>query len=309
MRETTFRALLGIVCLGCAGQAPIPKRAVPDAPAPPRGVPAGEVVVARASSVPMPRERPELGQAFAEQRVSGTIALLDSADNILTCSDVARCTKPVLPASTFKIVNSIVALENDLVSDPETLLPWDGAEYSVAEWNQDLTLRTAMRVSCVPCFQALARKIGSERMADWLARLKYGNQDTSGGIDRFWLSGGLRVSPVEQIDFLRRLVEEELQIRPRTLEIVQEILTLDVTQEHLLRGKTGLARKPEAPALTAWFVGWVERGSRRVYFATLIDDAPVEVDVVPLRRRITERVLSELGILPAGDTEGREADR
>lgn len=255
-----------------------------------------------AGGAAVPRERPELGQVFTAAGVKGTIALFDTADGVLACSDVARCGKAVLPASTFKIANSMIALETGVVEDAETRLPWDGRQYQVPAWNQDHTLRTAMQVSCVPCFREIARKIGPERMADWLVRLDYGNHDMSGGPDRFWLSGGLRISPLQQIDFLRRLDGNKLPIGERTAEIVRDILTLDVGPEHVLRGKTGSALPPEEPMFAAWFVGWLELAERRVYFATLIDEAPAGLDVLPLRRRLTERVLSDLGLLPADRT-------
>jgi beta-lactamase class D len=141
----------------------------------------------------------------------------------------------------------MIALETGVVEHQDTVLPWDGQHYPVEAWNQDNTLRTAIQVSCVPCFQAIARKIGPERMAEWVSRLDYGNRDVSGGVDRFWLAGGLRISPLQQLDYLRRLAENELPISERTAEIVLDIITLDVGPTHVLRGKTGLSMPPDEP--------------------------------------------------------------
>jgi beta-lactamase class D len=135
-------------------------------------------------------------------------------------------------------------------------------------------------------------------MSEWVKRLDYGNGDTSGDVDRFWLSGKLRISPVQQIEFLRRFDAGKLPISARTAEIVQDLITLDVGQNHVLRGKTGLSGSPQA-LLTAWFVGWLELGERRVFFATLIDEVSPEVNVLPVRRRVTESVLRALNLLPA----------
>lgn len=248
---------------------------------------------------PGPIARPEWRVYFDEAHVAGTIAVYDSADGKLACSDVALCAEPALPASTFKIANTMIGLETQVLEDAETKMPWDGKEYAVPEWNQDNTLRTALRVSCVPCFQAVAQKVGAARMKDWVDRLDYGNHDISGGIDQFWLTGGLRISPLQQIDFLRRFEEGKLAISPRTSEIVHDVLTLDVGQEHVLVGKTGLLQDPNSEKLTAWFVGFVELGKRHVFFATLINHVDAGVDVKPLRRRVTERVLRTIGALPA----------
>lgn len=294
--------------LSCAANPP-PRVETPSSPASPGGASAASAADASAAAQGSPRERPELGQAFAAERVQGTIALFDSADGVLTCSDVARCKKAVVPASTFKIANSMIALETAVMNDAESPLPWDGKQYTAPDWNQDHTLRTAMRVSCLPCFQGIARKVGQERMADWVSRLQYGNRDISGGIDRFWIWGGMRISPLEQVDFLRRFEAGKLPISARTAEIVRDILTLDVGPEHVLLGKTGMATPPDAPGMAAWFVGWVEVGKRRVFFATLIDEAPLGIDVMPIRRRVTEKILGDLGVLPRDrtrETPGKE---
>ena len=278
---------------GCAHRQaapPVAPEATPSAP---------QSAAAPAASTSGPLERAEWRPLFEAQHVSGTIAVYDSNDGKLACSDVALCTRPVLPASTFKIANTMIGLETSVLEDAETKMPWDGKDYAVADWNHDNTLRTAIRVSCVPCFQAVAREVGAARMKEWVDRLDYGNRDISGGIDQFWLRGGLRISPIQQIDFLRRFDENKLPISHRTSEIVHDVLTLDVGPEHVLIGKTGLQEPPNSEQLTAWFVGFVELGKRRVFFATLINHADAGIDVKPLRRRVTESVLRSIGALPA----------
>jgi beta-lactamase class D len=252
------------------------------------------LLLACACAPARPAERPDLRRYFDAERVGGTIALLDSRDDSLTCSDVALCQRRFLPASTFKITNSIIALETGVVQGPETPLPWDGQTYPVPDWNRDHTLASAMRVSCVPCFRDVARKIGPERMQDWLTRLDYGNRDGSGGDELFWLRGRIRISPLEQVEFVRRLERGELPIHAHTRDVVLDVLRL----EGGLYGKTGSTGPEDPPPAIGWFVGFVAQGDRRVYFATLIDSHPAEVDIKPLRRGITERVLESIGALP-----------
>lgn len=226
------------------------------------------------------------------------MALFDSQTGKLACSDPQRCERGYSPASTFKIANTIIGLETGVIEDSETVFKWDGVERWSPEWNRDNTLRKAVQVSCVPCFQQVARGVGEARMHDWLHRLGYGNEDSSGKLDFFWLGGPLRITPFQQIDFLRRLDGARLPISERTLDIVRDVFTLDVGPDHVLRGKTGFAGPPEQPSDVGWFVGYVELGERRVFFATVIDGHPPDVDVVKLRRPLTERVLRELGMLP-----------
>ena len=290
---------LGALSIGlaaCSAAAPQPAASQSlNGPSSSRAAPATASAEARTPNVV---ELPALQAYFAEARATGAIALYDSAKGKLECSDLTLCDRAVLPASTFKIPSALIAIEDQVVEDSETLLRWDGQPRSVPEWNQDQTLRAAIRVSCVPCFQRIARSIGPERMQDWVTRFGYGNHDTRGGIDRFWLTGELRISPLQQIDFLRRLEGGKLPVSARTSEIVLDMLALDVGREHVLRGKTGLTRPPESQTLVGWFVGWVELAERRVFFATLIDGVAPDVDVVPLRRRLTEHILHAQGALP-----------
>ncbi len=244
-----------------------------------------------------PRERPELAEHLKAEGLTGVIALADG-DGSPVCSDVRKCTRRYLPASTFKIANAMIGLETGVVSDPESKLPWDGKEYSNPDWNRDHTLRSAVQVSCFPCFQQIARAVGEPRMREWLDKLNYGNHDMSGGLDRFWLMGGLRISPLEQVEFLRRFARGELPISGRTAEYVRDLITLDVATGYVLYGKTGSAAPPEYELEIGWLVGFVEQGVRRVYFATLIDGHGEGVDVKSARRRATERVLRAEGYLP-----------
>mgnify|MGYP000367033694 CR=1 FL=1 len=242
-------------------------------------------------------ELPELRAEFEAERVRGTIALFDTKDGVLRCSDLGGCAQAVVPASTFKIPSSIIALETGVVEGSDTRLPWDGKAHSVPEWNQDMTFRKALQVSCVPCYQAIARKVGEARMREWVTKLGFGNRDISGGVDRFWLGGALRISPLEQIDFLRRFDGDKLPISSRTADIVRDIMTLDVTDSYVLRGKTGYIAPPEVPSELGWFVGWLELGERRVYFATLLTGHEPGVELRPARRQVTERVLRARGYL------------
>lgn len=288
------RALFGFaMCLMACGPAPAPL--APQAAAEPsRGEEPARAKQPGAAGIV---ELPELTRELEAEGTTGTIALLDTLDGKLTCSDVARCQRRYIPASTFKIPNSMIALETGAVEGPDTIMKWDGKQYAIDAWNQDLSFRDAFRLSCVPCYQALARQVGEEVERDWVSKLHYGNRDISGGVDKFWLWGGLRISPVEQIEFLRRFDGNQLPISARTADIVRDIMTLDVTEAYVLRGKTGMTRKPEDAEDLGWFVGWLELGERRVFFATLLDSFAAGMDRIPVRRRVTERVLRARGLL------------
>lgn len=287
-------AVMGLGLAGCAGTAAVPAMA-PSAP--PSAAPGASSASAAPSAPAGPREWPELNQYFEAERVTGTIALFDSQDGVLGCSNVQTCQEAVTPASTFKIPHSMIALEAGVVEGPDTILPWDHKQYWVDNWNQDLKLRDAFRFSCLPCYQAIARRVGEATEQEWLNKLGYGNRNISGGVDKFWLWGGLRISAVEQIDFLRRFDGDKLPISSRTADLVRDIMTLDVTEKYVLRGKTGSASPPQEEREVGWFVGWLELGDRRIFFATRLDSHAAGADPAPARRSVTERVLKSKGWL------------
>ena len=127
-----------------------------------------------------------------------------STDQYLA-GDAALAQQRFIPASTFKIFSALVALETGVIADISTVMPWDGVVRGRTELNQDLTLLEGFRLSAVPHFQALVREIGAQRMQQHIDAVGYGNRDISGGIDQFWLTGALRISPLEQVQFLQRL--------------------------------------------------------------------------------------------------------
>ena len=295
MKSLSYSLALLALATGCASALKSSPGAEPPSSAPnasssaPPALPATE----RAGTLPAAL------RAFEAEHVSGALALYDSRDGKLMCSDPSRCDHGYIPASTFKIANTIIGLETGVVSDADSPLPWDGKQYENPDWNRDHTLRSAVQVSCFPCFQGIARKVGAAQMKDWVNRLDYGNRDIAGAIDSFWLAGALRITPFQQIDFLRRLDGGKLPIQERTLDTVRDVLTLDVGPDYVLRGKTGSAGPPEQPSEVGWFVGFVELGERRVFFATVLDGHEPNVDLEPVRRRVTEHILRELGDLPS----------
>lgn len=293
MRSLPLGLLASTVCACSSATAPLP----------PAQSPSSSTAVASAEPAPSEadpksgiRELPELREQLEAERVSGTIALFDTQEGVLGCSDVALCQEQVSPVSTFKIAQSMIALETGVVEGPDSVLPWDHQTYSNANWNQDLKLREAFRLSCVPCFRDLARKVGPAGEREWVGKLGYGNRDTSGD-EMFWLRGALRVSPAEQIAFLRRLEANELPISSRTADLVRELMILDVTESYVLRGKTGSAAPPDEPRELSWFVGFLELGERRVFFATLLTGHAAGVDPLLARRAVTERVLRAKGLM------------
>lgn len=220
--------------------------------------------------------------AFESAGVDGTFVLHRMGTKDFVTNDRKRAETRFLPASTFKIFNALVALETGVIADEHETFKWDGVDRPVKAWNQDHDLASAISVSAVWYFQELARRIGRERMQDWIDRVGYGNRDIGGEIDSFWLTGNIRISPLEQVRFLQRLYEESLPFSHRSMEIVKKILVREQTPDWTLHGKTGWGG--EGDDQVGWYVGYVERATGVWFFANNIrivkdEDALARVEI------------------------------
>jgi beta-lactamase class D len=237
----------------------------------------------------------DLGAYFPGYR--SAFVLRDVAAGRTIRHDPALAGTRTSPCSTFKIPNSLVGLDTGVVPDASFVLKWDGVRRPREEWNRDHDLWSAIRYSVVWYYQELARRVGPERMAKRLSAFRYGNEDISGGIDRFWLGSSLRISPDEQVGFLGRLHAGELPVSARSLAIVKDILVQDPpTPGVVYRGKTGSCQDPGAPDPHGWWVGSVEREGRLFLFAALIEGRDASGMSC---RPMAEKALAALGVFPA----------
>jgi beta-lactamase class D len=294
-------SLVASVFVAACAAPPTPSAAAPVTPVPMASTapaaPPAPAADARLVTLPV-KARPDLAGAFELEHLKGGIAFFDATTGELSATDPELAKRPFSPAQTFEIAESAIALELGFLDNPDSAMPWDGQYSQNADWNRDHTLRTAVQVSCLPCFQRVAKHVGAGQMQTWVHRLEYGNRDASGPVDRFWLTGKLRITAVEQLDFLRRLDTKRLPITERTLDVVLDVIALDVGASHVLYGKTASSRLTEGDDEFGWFVGFVASEERRVYFATVVTGHAPGVDVAPQRRRATERVLRAIGALP-----------
>jgi beta-lactamase class D len=226
-----------------------------------------------ANVAPPRREiRHDLATLFADAGTVGTFVGYKVDDYLLISSDSDRSGEEKLPASTFKIPNSLIALETGVVGDPDKdVFKWDGVTRSIEAWNKDHTLRSAIAASAVPVYQEIARRIGPERMQKYVDLLDYGNRNIGGGIDQFWLTGDLRIDPVQQIDFVDRLRRGVLPVSKRSQDLVRDILPVTKVGDAVIRAKSGLLGAEIGKPSLGWLVGWVEKGSANTVFALNLD--------------------------------------
>src|SRR5262245_29450266 len=200
-------------------------------------------------------------------------------------SNDTACATRLSPASTFKIPHALVGLETGVITTT-TVYEWDGTPHpDQPEWQHSHTVLSALRPSVLWFFQRMAPKIGASRMHEWLTRLNYGNADTSGDIARYWLNGRLRVSPDEQVAFLKeffsgslpfreefqRQIRQALEQQPGTVQNARGIHRVDGRWDKttILTAKTGATTTADGQSVS-WLVGHLGAGGREYVFASAV---------------------------------------
>lgn len=215
----------------------------------------------------------ELQALFDSAKVTGATVVFDPGAMVFYSNDFDRCRKGYLPASTFKIPNSLIALETGIVENESTVFEWDGKKRRLKTWERDLTFREAFHASCVPCYQEIARKVGADTMRKYLDLFHYGDMVfDSSTIDLFWLEGNSRITAFGQIDFLKDFYEEKLPLSAHTYSVMKNLIVIEKNDRYTLSGKTGWAIRNENNL--GWFVGYIESAKGVRFFATNLEPGP-----------------------------------
>ena len=217
--------------------------------------------------------------------INGTFVLRDLRNEKTFVYNKSRANERFAPQSTFKVPNSLIGLQVGAVEDEYDIKYWDGIEREIPVWNQDHVLGSAMRNSVVWYYQAMAHDIGMDRMDEWVHKISYGNEDISGGIDQFWLSSSLKISPVEQVEFLESLYREELPFDQDVMKTVKRMTIQDEGDDYILYGKTGQGSG------IGWYVGFIKNDKRAYSFAANIDGTSADA------KGITLEILEKYGLM------------
>ncbi len=228
--------------------------------------------------------------------LKGAILIYNPQKEIYYSNNFTWAKHGQLPASTFKIPNSMIALETGVVKNRQTPFKWDGKKRHLKIWEKDMNFNDAFRVSCLPCYREIAKKVGVDRMNDWLSKLDYGKsfKANSSNLDFFWIAGNWEVTLFDQIDFLSRLYNSQLAISKRTERIVKEMMVNERNDQFILRGKTGWSIQEETN--NGWFVGYLEKKEKVYFFATNVEpDEGFDMKKFPgIRKEVTMEALKIL---------------
>jgi len=274
--------------VGCAGRSPAV--APPAAPAPAAAPLDVKGALARAAA--------PLGLP-----ADATCLVVATPDGAVVASAPACAAERLRPASTFKIVNTLIGADVGLITSAESILPYDPVRYPPEQvgnpaWTHDQSVRDALAVSAVPLYRRLAIDIGAARMQAHLDALAYGNRSIEGGLDRFWLDGGLAVSAAEQVALVRGLLAGTLPVSAAAMAVVREALPRETIGAATIHWKTGT---DDGAGWIAWLVGWVDGvDGARPFACWLREPATVPFDELRAHRlAVCRGALAELGLIAA----------
>ncbi len=238
-----------------------------------------------------------LKKYFDENNTNGCFALLDNGTGNFTIYNLSRYRdSSFLPASTFKIVNSLIGLQTGKISSDSMVIKWDGIKRSVDAWNKDLTMYEAFRVSAVPYYQEVARRIGKDTMQAWLDTLGYGTKKITSRIDSFWLDNSLKVTPDEELGLVKRLYFDQLPFYKYNQEIVKRAMLFENNSNYKLSYKTGWGFNEKGDNI-GWMVGWIEENQHPYFFVLNIQSPDPHFDMVAVRMKLLKDILKHLGFM------------
>ena len=196
-----------------------------------------------------------------------------------------RCNQRIAPDSTFKIALSLMAF-NEGIIDQDTIFKWNGEKGVLPTHDQDQTPQTWLKYSVVWVSQQITPQLGLARIKGYLADFNYGNQDFSGdagknnGLQYAWLSSSLKISALEQLNFLNAMLSDKLHVNKKALINTKRNMyqgKLDNGADYY--GKTGSGRHGHNERETnpsqlrdGWFVGFVEMDSQQYIFVSNLTD-------------------------------------
>ncbi|WP_319381826.1 class D beta-lactamase [Thiomicrorhabdus sp.] len=238
---------------------------------------------------PAAADERELRELFSERQVQGTLMLSSLKGEQTFIHNEQRAGQRFTPASTFKILNTLIAVQQGAVSGPDFLFKWSGEHYDFSAWNRDLTLRDAFQVSCVWCYQRLASKIGSEVYRQSLRSLHYGRLQEPFKTTTFWLDGALKVSAREQVAFLKAVFRQDLPFSRQAYSTLKSVMLVEKTPAYTLEAKSGWSNH------IGWYIGYVETRDDVWFFALNMDVR--DSKRLPLRKSLVLEALKLKEIL------------
>ncbi len=221
-----------------------------------------------------------------------TCSLLVDANGGAILQQTGDCDKAATPASTFKVPLAVMGFDSGILVDAENpAWPFQkGYADWMENWKTTVTPRYWLDKSVVWFSQELTKKLGTARFQSYVDAFEYGNRDLSGdpgkdnGLTNAWLGSSLKITPLEQAQFLDKLLNRKLAVSQNAYDMTYEAMQkTDLGNGWIVSGKTGTSLLTNADGTAdaqkrqlGWFVGWAEKGARKIVFVHLIEDLKKE---------------------------------
>lgn len=187
------------------------------------------------------------------------------------------------PCSTFKIISSLIGLENGVIPSDNSTRKWSGEIFWKDDWNKDINFNEAFRVSCIWYFREVINELGADTIQRDLDKLQYGNRDISDwqgslntnnnnpALTGFWVESSLKISAKEQVEVLERIFEGTIEYRPETISQLKKAMLIEDQNlsNYAVYGKTGLGEKDNV-VVDSWFTGFVDTTEGNIYFCVYL---------------------------------------
>lgn len=199
----------------------------------------------------------------------GSFVLYNLKSNRWSLYNMDMATTRTAPDSTYKIYDALFALEENVITPKDSLIPWNYEDYPFEIWEQDQTLQTAMSGSVNWYFETLDEQIGKDKIQSYIQEIRYGNQDISADLSSYWMESSLKISPVEQVELLNAFYQNTFDFNPENIQTVKDSLCLSASGAGTLYGKTGTGRV-DGQDRNGWFIGFIETPDNTYFFSTNI---------------------------------------
>ena len=199
----------------------------------------------------------------------GSFVLYDLGNDSWSIHNMYHATLRVAPDSTYKIYDALFGLEEGVITPEDSFIAWNGESYPFEAWNADQTLQSAMASSVNWYFQSIDEQLGIVDLYNYIKEIGYGNENMSGDISSYWMESSLEISPVEQVELLIKLQNNNFGFAPENINAVKDAICLSSSDAVTFYGKTGTGRV-DGQDVNGWFVGFLETADNTYFFATNI---------------------------------------
>jgi beta-lactamase class D len=241
-----------------------------------------------------------LKKYFDSASVNGSFGLFDNTQGHFTIYNLPRYRDSAyVPGGTFNILSSLVGIQTGVVKDDSAILHWDPSLIIRSDCPNDRSLRSFFQYPCTFAFEELCRRIGKDTLKKWIDSLGYGNKDTGGGADSFWINGHLKITADEQLGLVKKLYFEQLPFFQRTQRIVRGMMQMANNSNYQLSYKTGHGNSMQEERGKAhavgWVMGWIEENKHPYFFVVNLESANSNMDMEKIGVDILRSILRQMG--------------